>query len=562
MVLEQIPGFQQYNTNSNFRAINKLDLTEANNLIWEGNRLKTRQGSSRFKSTAQSNWGRVARFKTFKKAADSFFYVVAILTNGRVFYIKSNNANYGTATATWTELNNPSSGTPALAVNADRYDLFGFNNILYFCDSTNGYFSWNGTDADLTAETDPPNLGSNNVRAILDKNDRLTLLDDGGYHHLSAINDGQDFTTASGGGALTYGRVSGLKATTLVPFGDDLIITTEDPVTERYQAYQLQGIQFFDPAVAGSDTSQFEVRKISSSGSIVGDSAQEITGDTIGLTTRGFVSLSKALNSRTTTERDFISFPIKEIIDQINFEYSDNISSVVSGGRYYCAVPFGNQATEANMVLVYDFLRSSPAENIYRWSIWTFQGFQDIATLGEIKGQLYIADTDGAIYKFNDMNSDYTDVDKDGNSVSINYNLNTAYIGGDSVGVTKDFGTLAVLFTDLDTDKFEMSLYSIIDGELIVEDIDEEPIPPLEIEPLDVGYRYDTQGIFYDDFNYYDSGSDQRLVTLSNRGGTAESMGWSFSTNTTGVSWGIGLINSMYEPVEEASKSGVNDDGI
>jgi hypothetical protein len=562
MPIEDISGFRLYNTNSNQRAINKLDVTAANNLIWEGNRLKTRDGSSLFKNTAQANWGRTAKIKTFKKAADSFFYVVRIATNGRVFYIKSDNASYGTAAATWTEINSSASATPALAVGADKYDLFSFNNLLYFCDTTAKYFSWNGTDADLVAETDPPNLGTNKVKSLHDKNDRFTILDDGGYHHLSAINNGQDFTTLSGGGALTYGRVGGLKASTLVPFGDDLIITTEDTVTQRYQGYQLSGIQFFDPAVVGSDTSQFEVRKTSSTASIVGDSAQEITGDTIGLTTRGFISLSKAINARSTTERDFISFPIKEIISEINFEQSDKISSVVSDGRYYCAIPFGDDATEANMVLVYDFLRSSPGEDINRWTIWTFHGFQDIATLAVIKRQLYIADTEGAIYKFNDKASDSTDVDKDGLSVAINYNLKSAYIGGDSVGITKDFGNLAVVFTDLPTTTLSMDLYSIIEGELIAEDPLGEQIDPVEIEQLDIGFKYDVSGLFYDDFNYYDSGSDQRLVTFSNRGGRAESMGWSFSTNTTGVSWGIGSISSSFELEEEANKSGVNTDGV
>ena len=84
----------------------------------------------------------------------------------------------------------------------------------------------------------------------------------------------------------------------------------------------------------------------------------------------------------------------------------------------------------------------------------------------------------------------------------------------------------------------------------------------MEIEQLDIGFKYDVSGLFYDDFNYYDSGSDQRLVTFSNRGGRAESMGWSFSTNTTGVSWGIGSISSSFELEEEANKSGVNTDGV
>ena len=551
-----VPAFKSLNTTSNPRSADPLDLLDALNMVWDGNRVKSRLGSSLFKNTDQSNWGRVERLVQFKKLGDSFFYVVAVLSSGRVFYIKSNNANYGTASATWTEINNPSSGTPALAANATRYAVFGFNNLLYFADSTNGYFSWNGTDADLTAETDPTNLSTNNIVAFADKSSRLVALDDGGRTHLSGINDGTDFTGA-GTGSLNYGRVEGLRATNLIPFGDDILITTEDQLTLRFQTYRLIGIQFFDPTVAGTDTSQFEVRKVNSIAGMIGDSAQEIADDTIGLTPRGVIGIQKALQAVNLTERDFISFPIKEIIAEINFVKADKIRSVVDyvNGRYMLAVPFGEDAQEANIILVYDFLRSSASEGIYRWTVWTF-AFGEIGTLGVIAGVPYVTDIDGNIYKLNDSDANYAD-----NSLAIQYLVKTAGIGGQQTGIMKNFGEMVVLFTDLSTTKFDMNVNIIKDGQLIAEDEDGDTVKMTSIEQLPIGLKYDTPGVNYDDFNYYDSGSDQRLVNFINKGGRCQSAQWVFSTNTTGVSWGIGGFSVFYEAEETVKQGGLNNYG-
>jgi len=548
-----VPAFKVLSTTSNPRSADKLDLLDALNMIWDGNRIKTRLGSSLSKNTAQANWGRVDRHVQFKKLTDAFFSEIVILTSGRIFYIKSNNAAYGTAAATWTEINNPASGTPALAANATKYGVFGFNNKLFFADSTNAYFSWNGTDADLTAETKPTSLSTNNIIGFIDKSSRLAALDDGGRTHMSGINDGTDFTGA-GTGSLNYGRVEGLRASNLVPFGDDILITTEDQLTLRFQTYRLLGIQFFDPAVAGTDTSQFEVRKVNSIAGMIGDSAQEISDDTIGLTPRGVIGVQKAISAKALTERDFISFPIKEVIQQINFAKADKIRSVVDyvNGRYLLAVPFGGDAQESNLILVYDFLRSSASEGVYRWTFWTF-AFGEIGTLGVIAGVPYVTDIDGNIYKLNDVNAGYAD-----NATAIQYLAKTAAIGGDSTGVMKDFSELVVLFTDLSTTKFPMEVNVVKDGELIAEDEDGEIIEATDIEQLPIGLRFDTPGVLYDDFKNYDSGSDQRIVTFSNKGGRCQSAQWVFGTNTTGVSWGIGGFSVFYNEEEIIKQGGVN----
>lgn len=563
MATIKVPGFKQYTTNPNPRSVDDLDVTRALNMYWSGNTLEMRPGCSLWKNNTQSGWARVAKAVTYKRRLDDFFYVVAILTNGRVFFIESDDPDFGTPNATWTELESFISTFPALTPNAAKYSLFVFNNLLYLADSSAGYYSWDGNAAGLTLESDPPSLAGNNIVDFDVKSNRLVALDTGGRTHLSAINDGTDFTTVSGAGPLNYGRVEGLIATNVVPFNDDLIITTEDRLSVKYQAYRLQGIQFFDPAVPGTDTSQFEVRKINTAASIVGESGQEIVGDTIGLSRNGFVSLLSVINKETITERDYLSYPIKELIRQINFQKSDKISSTTDiDGRYYCAVPLGDGANESNVILCYDFRRSSVAEDIYRWSILVFGGFDEIAALFTIQGQAYACDIDGNIYKLNDSDTNYSDQDSTGTGTAINAMVKTASIGGQDMGLEKDFGSLTFLLTNLTAD-CSINVDLIVDGKLYNYDVYGEPYPPIKVE-LDGGaLLYDTPGLLYDDFNLYDSGGNsQKLITLINRGGRANTIQWQFSTNTKGISWGLGGFSVELEALADASGASTNNSGV
>jgi hypothetical protein len=563
MATVKIPGFKQYTTNPNPRSVDDLDVTRALNVYWSGNTLVMRDGCSLWKNDVQANWGRIAKAITYKRRADNFFYVVVAMTNGRVFFIESDDPNFGGASATWTELESYLTTFPALTPNANKYSMFVFNNILYFADSTSAYYSWDGTAAGLTLETDPPSLAGNNIVDFDVKSNRLVALDDGGRTHLSAINDGTDFTTVSGGGNLNYGRVEGLIATNVVSFNDDLIVTTEDRLSVKYQAYRLSGIQFFDPAVTGTDTSQFEVRKINTAASIIGESGQEIVGDTIGLSRNGFVSLLSVVNKETITERDYLSYPIKELIRQINFQKSDKISSTTDiDGRYYCAVPFGDDSTEANVIFCYDFRRSSVGEGINRWSLLTFAGITEIGALFTIQGQAYACDIKGNIFKLNDGNTSHEDEDEDGNKLPINTVVKTASIGGQEMGLEKDFGSLTFLLTSLYED-LAINVDLIVDGKFYDKDIYGVPYPPINVELSGGALLYDTPGLLYDDFHLYDSGgSDQKLVTLIDRGGRANSIQWQFSTNTKRVSWGLGGFSIDVEAVETTNSAGANNSGV
>jgi len=556
MPLVEIPGFKQLNTSANPRGIDKLDVVDAHNMKWSGNSLITRQGNKLWKNNTQWSGQKVIHFTDFKKRDDTFYYAVAILDNGKVYYIKSNNANFGVATATWTEILSTSSASPALSATLTGASTQGFNDKLYFVDSTNNIYYWDGSSTDLTAVTKSAAMGANNLVALQEKSYRLWVLDDAGRTHASAINDGTDFTSA-GTGFLNYGRVEGLKATTMTPFGDEVIISTEDVLVRKFQTYRLTGFQFFDSTVTGSDTGQFEVRKINTIAGIIGASGQEIANDTIGLTPRGFISIESALSATNVTERTFISNPIKEIVSDIEFDSADKVQSVVdyTNGRYLCAVPFGKGASEASLILVYDFLRSSPAEGIYRWSTWSFD-FNDIISLGLIAGEPYVTDEDGNIYKLEDDDASYAD-----NSNAITYNVKIAPLGSGNVGTEKEFRSPSAVFTNL-TGEVDIDIYPYPDG--IVERIDgfEEPLSAIKVEPIGITLNYDTDGLVYDDGALYDSGaSSERLVSFSNRAGRAQSMAWSFQTNTTGVSWGIGGFTVDVDASEIVNRSGVDSDG-
>ncbi len=237
-------------------------------------------------------------------------------------------------------------------------------------------------------------------------------------------------------------------------------------------------------------------------------------------------------------------------------------SSTDINGRYFCAVPYGDDATEANVIFCYDYRRSSVSEGIYRWSLLTFDSFIEIAALFTIQGQAYATDTGGNIYKLNDSEAIYTDADANNNKVAINAVVKTAAIGGQEIGTEKEFREITFLLTNIYED-FDLNVDLIANGKFIAEDIDGSPYRPIHIE-LPVGtLLYDTPGLLYDDFNLYDSGgTDQRVVTLVNRGGRANSIQWQFSTNAKGISWGLGSISIEADAVELANESGKNNAGI
>lgn len=558
-----IDGFVDYRSTSNIRNLSPFSLNENLNMKWDSsNRVRTRGGSGLFKNNTQWSGQKVLRFTDFGERDDTFFYVVAALDDGRLFYVKSDNANYNSPTVTWTEIQSTGATSPALSALTAIRDFQGFNDKLYVCDGTNNLYYVNFTTNQLVSVT-VADLSTNNVVGLSEKSYRLVALDDAGKTHLSNVNDGTTFTA---GESLNYGRVEGLRATRAIPFNDDLLITTEDQKLGKYQTYRLIGIQFpqFDLSgnlISGTEYEQFEVRKVNSIAGVVGDSAQEIASNSIGLTPRGFIFFGSVIDAKDRVRQDtFVSEPIKSLVDKLNFNRPDLISSCVDyvNGRYLCSVPSSVDATKATSIFVYDFDRSRPEEGVYRWALWTFNWNEDnsITHLGTIKGVPYASDGLGNIFRIDDSNL----LADNGNP--INCVVKTGGIGGKDLGTSKTFHEAHALFTDLSSEDIEMTVKPFIDGILEEKDTRGDFYKSIKVQrPSGVNF-YDT-GLRYDSFNYYDEGgTDQRIVTMTHVGGKGQMIQHEFSTNTTGITWGLGGFNVKIGVEEQLNESGVNFGGF
>jgi len=536
-----IPGFTNYNSNSNYRSLQKFEVAEALNFVYENNVLKGRLGTS--KVLDNSNWGTVEirGGLDFSKRDDAFYRTIIVTVDGKIWFKRSDDSDFNDANAIYTELTAPAAVSPALANPLVVFDAYVFNDTLVVVDGDNRFLYWSGSGTALTVGTNPTSLSTNNLMAIEEKTARIALLDDAGRTHLGGINDPLDYTSA-GTGSLNYGRTAGLKANRMVPFGDELIITTADTKINKFKSYRLLGNKFYDPVIAGSDTNQFEVKSISSVASIIGSSAQEIGDDTIGLTQRGFISLTKAIQQGSVTERDYYSFPIKELVQRIDFSQASKISSVVDfiNGRYMCAVPLGKESESADVVLVYDFLRSSPGEGIYRWTVWTFP--YQIGRLMTIKGKAHVTDLEGNIYELNSTAANFND---DGQPITLK--LRTAALGSESKYLMKNFSNLLLVFTDLSQDSFTPKVIPILNGDYVLDNFNQDKIGQILVVKGGQKIKYDS-GFSYDDFLQYDSfTSNEKLVPYTNVGGRGDTIQYIITTSAPGVSWGLSALSQEYE---------------
>lgn len=536
-----VPKHGMFRTSRNIFAFDVSDIEEAENVVWGDDYVFGREGSSLFKNSTQWSGQKVISGKDFATTGASFYYVVVALDDGRLFYIRSDNASFGTASATWTEILDTGGSSPALSSSTTSRSLHGFNNKLFVADGTNNlYYVDFGTDQ-LVSVTLPGSL-TGNVTGLNDKSSRMWVLSDEGRTYGSVINDGTDLT-GTGSGSLNYGRTEGLTATDMISFTDELLITTENSPLQKYQTYRLLGIQFYDPLADGSDTDQFEVKKVRSFSGMIGSTTEEIAADTIGLTPRGFASARQAITSTDLKDQDYLSYPIKELVEQIDFTRPDLMSATVDyiGGRYYCAVPLAPAGNGADIILVYDFLRSRPSQALNRWSVWSFQ-YEGIETLFSIAGKPFMSTVDGNIYKLDDPDANYAD-----NGLPINKLIKIPLIGGVQKGIEKTFNEINFAFSDitnvrsapLDNKPFDITFvpYSADQG-AVVSFVDEENLEPIKIEQPDVGIRYDEAS--YYDVDFYDGGgSDSRLVSQTYVGDRNVALGWILSTNEIGVNWGL-----------------------
>lgn len=536
-----VPKHGMFRTSRNIFGFAPSDVSEAENMVWADDYLVGREGSSLFKNSTQWSGQKVISGKDFAVTGETFYRIVVALDDGRLFYVRSDNVSFGTASVTWTEILSTGGSSPALSAATTSRSLHGFNNKLFVADGTNNLYYINFSTDRLVSVTLPGSL-TGNVVGLNDKSSSMWVLSDEGRTYKSAINDGTDLT-GIGTGSLNYGRTEGLVATNMISFGDELLITTENKPLSRYQTYRLLGIQFYDPLAAGSDRDQFEVKKVRSFSGMIGATTEEIAADTIGLTPRGFASARQAISSVELKDTDYISYPIKELVEQIDFSRPDLMSATVDyiAGRYYCAVPLAPAGDGADIILVYDFLRSRPVEGLHRWTVWSFK-YESIETLFSVAGRPFMSTVDGNVYKLDDVDANFAD-----DSLAINKLLQIPLVGGTQKGIEKSFDEMNLGITDianfrttpLDKKPFEITFLPYTAGKgTQTAFADDDKLPAIKIEQPDVGILYDEAA--YYDIDFYDGGgSDSRVVSETFAGDRAVATGWTLNTDEVGINWGL-----------------------
>jgi len=110
-----VPKHGMFRTSRNIFGFAPSDVSEAENMVWADDYLVGREGSSLFKNSTQWSGQKVISGKDFAVTGEAFYRIVVALDDGRLFYVRSDNVSFGTASATWTEITDTSGSSPALS---------------------------------------------------------------------------------------------------------------------------------------------------------------------------------------------------------------------------------------------------------------------------------------------------------------------------------------------------------------------------------------------------------------------------------------------------------------
>jgi hypothetical protein len=156
MAYEVVRGFTDYDSSLNPKHLRIDQIAFSHNMEWISSKeIYTRRGSTL--SRDDTNWpgAYVIDGTTFKKRSDSFYYEIHFLNDGRMFYVKSNNASFTSTSVAMTEIvASDGSSSPALAVN-NKVSYDGINNTLVIADGSSNLWSWTGDDNQLHLIADP-----------------------------------------------------------------------------------------------------------------------------------------------------------------------------------------------------------------------------------------------------------------------------------------------------------------------------------------------------------------------------------------------------------------------
>jgi len=618
---DPIRGFRGLNTSQDFRHLSPNFITFSQNMEWLSETdLYTRRGSSIRKDNVQ--WGSNAKVIDgidFKRRVDDFFYEIVFLSDGRIFYIESNNANFENATGShYTEiLASDDSTSPALVNPLPKVSFDSIDSVLYIVDGSSNIYSWDttttglrlvadptdfvldftiadGIDATLDAvyedaadtsrkflvtvtkvngdgdlklstrqtagNTRPGTTGTlNKVSGTGDASIAFTgitfsetfeeyklyqrrgfAVSNEGIINVTSSRNGAGFNLA-GAGFLEFDVIEGLKVSNFLPFKRGAIITTEDKVTEKFNLHTLTGFKFFDPSVAGTDTGQFKAERESKVHGIVGRSGQEIGNVVVGLTPNGFISFGGEISTEFgITDQQTLSDPIKDQIEKINFNASDQIFSVVDtvNQRYICAVPVFD-FPDASTLFVYDYGKS--ADGFPRWSIWNLS-YDGISALFKIKNKIYVADLSGNYYEltkdkvFTDNNSTYAS------------RIETADLGGGINAVEKQFKNVMIDFKVPATEQ-EVTLFAKLDGKTIRNSATGRKLKKIKLTPEESDDGIISDSTFIDnDTLIGQSKTGFAFVRDSIIAGTGRAAQLGILGNGLGINWGITQMMVELEP--------------
>ena len=195
-----------------------------------------------------------------------------------------------------------------------------------------------------------------------------------------------------------------------VALGDGTVISGIIPNLDFLQVYKQNSIHGVSWSVNSDGTisiPQLQVIQSYQGGNIAISSLQAVYGYTYFLSKYGFQAYGASPERVTANIPLPLSLVLDPLIQQINFDYSDQVASAFFDNKYLCAVPIGRSQSINNVVLVFN-------ENIKRrfgidnWVQYTGLPVDDFAVYRNGgQDELYFSSAyEPKVYKFNKSYSD------------------------------------------------------------------------------------------------------------------------------------------------------------
>lgn len=309
------------------------------NMNFDGRfRLRSRKGTREYfgNSVTGSGVGTIdgIEYKKINKPT----VVIYVTSDGKLYSSLKGEGQTPTLIGTLT---NPTPNKVTMVQHADS---------IYIADGKDA-LKWDGTTLTSIKSTFPSiaPLTTGDIVCVAVTRSQLFWADSNDYIYASSYNS-DDFTTATGAYKAQVQYGDGTTITSLVPWGNTLLISKGDEERNFHLMYWLKGSNTtsdpyrIDPLFGDQRTPV----------AFIGKSAVQIQGDVIGLTLDGFTTAT-AINNFKEASPQNISDPIHDIIKRINFSVPWKITAIYDTvlRQYMCAVPLDG-ANYVTHILVYD----------------------------------------------------------------------------------------------------------------------------------------------------------------------------------------------------------------